>query len=237
MATIALDVNAISSGYGETQILHGVSLSVESGETYALVGKNGAGKTTLLKTIVGLLPKRSGTVSLFGRDVTTDPPHRIAKHAVGYVPQENAFFPDLSVAENLRLGAMRLDRRTFDERRERVVELFPFLGRCMRQRAGTLSGGEQKMLNVARALLPAPRIALLDEVSEGLQPSLVERVRTALAHEQEATGLTLLLVEQNVEFVLGAGGPYALLERGRVVGSGHLGDGDAGEKIERHLAI
>lgn len=237
MATIALDVNAISSGYGETQILHGVSLSVESGQTYALVGKNGAGKTTLLKTIVGLLPKRSGTVSVFGHDVTTDPPYRIAKHAVGYAPQENAFFPDLSVAENLRLGAMRLDRRTFDERCERVVELFPFLGQRLRQRAGTLSGGEQKMLNVGRALLPAPRIVLLDEVSEGLQPSVVERVRTALAHEQEATGLTLLLVEQNIEFVLGVGGPYALLERGRVVGSGHLDDGDAREKIERHLAI
>jgi ABC-type branched-subunit amino acid transport system ATPase component len=234
---VALEVNAIRSGYGETQILHDVSLSVESGQTYALVGKNGAGKTTLLKAILGLLPKRGGSVSVFGDDVTRDSPHRIAKHAVGYAPQENAFFPDLSVADNLRLGAMRLDRRTFDERRERVVELFPFLGQRMRQGAGTLSGGEQKMLNVARALLPSPRIVLLDEVSEGLQPSVVDRVRNALAHEQEQTGLTLLLVEQNIEFVLGAGGPYALLERGRVVDAGHLDDTDAREKIERHLAI
>jgi branched-chain amino acid transport system ATP-binding protein len=233
--TEALKVEGLASGYGTSEVVSDVSFTLAESEVLAIVGRNGMGKTSLLKTVLGFLPAWRGTIHLSGKDVTRTPPHLKRRLGLVYVPQEQALFQDLTIRDNLRLGVF--SDRDLNAALDQVGQWFPVLTQRLQQRAGTLSGGEQKMLNVARALLPAPRIVLLDEVSEGLQPSLVERVRTALAHEQEATGLTLLLVEQNVEFVLGAGGPYALLERGRVVGSGHLGDGDAGEKIERHLAI
>jgi branched-chain amino acid transport system ATP-binding protein len=211
---IALSVEEVRSGYEETEILHGITFSVDQGETYAIVGKNGAGKTTLLKSILGILRSTSGKVTLFGADISRSPAHKIAVHSVGYAPQETAFFPDLPVQDNLRLGSMRLAKDEFHERRARVVELFPFLGKRMRQPAGTLSGGEQKMLNVARALLPTPKLVFLDEVSEGLQPSVIDRIQEALSAEQQASGLTIVIVEQNINFVLRLASHYALIERG-----------------------
>lgn len=233
----ALSVQDLRSGYGETEILHGVEFSVEPGETYAVVGKNGAGKTTLLKSILGLLRCTSGRVTLFGEDISRCSAHKIAGHSVGYAPQEAAFFPDLQVQENLRLGSMHLSKDEFNRRRERVIELFPFLGKRMGQPAGTLSGGEQKMLNVARALLPSPRMVFLDEVSEGLQPSVIDRIQEALAAEQQGSGLTIVIVEQNINFVLRLASHYALVERGNIEGCGSMAEAGAKETIEEHLAI
>jgi ABC-type branched-subunit amino acid transport system ATPase component len=234
---LALTVEDLRSGYGETEILHGITFAVEPAETYALVGKNGAGKTTLLKSILGVLRTTSGKVTVFGNDISKSPAHKIAVHSVAYAPQETAFFPDLSVQDNVRLGAMRLSKDEFHERRARVIELFPFLGKRMRQPAGTLSGGEQKMLNVARALLPSPKLVFLDEVSEGLQPSVIDRIQEALAAEQEASRLTIVIVEQNLDFVLRLASHYALIERGNVAARGSMADADAKAAIEEHLTI
>jgi ABC-type branched-subunit amino acid transport system ATPase component len=233
----ALAVEDLRSGYGETEIIRGVSFRIGRGDTYALVGKNGAGKTTLVKTILGLLPPMSGKIVLLGKDVTGRPAYRIAGRTVGYAPQESAVFPDLTVEENLRLGATRLPKGDFAQRCEHVFTLFPFLAQRLRQRAGTLSGGEQKMLLVSRALLPKPDIVVLDEVSEGLQPSVVDRIRDALAAEQKASGLTILVVEQNIRFVLQLASRYALVARGGISREGRMTDDGVRDLIESHLSI
>ena len=233
----ALECTALSSGYGETPVLEELGLAIAPGEIYALIGKNGAGKSTLLKTIIRLLVPQGGQVRLFGEDLAGWPTHRIVAAGVTYAPQDNPFFSELSVEENLRLGSLRLDGRRFLAGRDRVVAMFPFLGKRLRQRAGTLSGGEQAMLKVARALLPEPRLILLDEVSEGLQPKAVDRVREVLAREHAARPVAMLVVEQNVGFVTGLAARYGLIERGRIVGEGRFADPDAGPRIDRHLSI
>jgi branched-chain amino acid transport system ATP-binding protein len=235
--TMALDCRDLRSGYGDTAVLHDVGVGVGVGEIYALVGKNGAGKTTFLKTAIGLVAARGGRITLFDQDIAGWPTHRIIALGVTYAPQDNAFFSDLTVNDNLRLGALGLSEVRFREGRDRVVQLFPFIGQRLRQKAGTLSGGEQAMLKVARALLPEPRLVLLDEVSEGLQPSAVERVRGALLEEHRARNVTFLAVEQNVDFVIGFATRYGLLQRGQIMGEGSLVDPDAGARIDRHLSI
>jgi branched-chain amino acid transport system ATP-binding protein len=193
------------------------------------------GKTTLLKTVLGFIPARSGTVRIFGQDVSGLPPHRIARRSVAYSPQEQALFQDLTVEENLRLGL--LDRRQFQEGLAHVAEPFPFIPQRLRQRAGTLSGGEQKMLLVARALMPRPKLMLLDEISEGLQPSVVQRLVTVLRAERQRTGAAILLVEQNVRFALEVADAYAVLKRGEVVERGNVSDPGAAERIDEQLRV
>jgi branched-chain amino acid transport system ATP-binding protein len=235
--TAALSVSDVRSGYGATEIIRGVSFDVERGESYILVGKNGAGKTTLIKTILGVIRANSGTVRLFDEDITRQPAYKIAGRTVGYAPQENAIFPDLTVGENLKLGAVKLSKDAFKERTDHVAELFPFLRKRMHQQAGTLSGGEQKMLLVARALLPAPRAVFLDEVSEGLQPSVVDRIADALVAERDASQLTLFVVEQHIDFVMRLATRYALVERGAFTGSGSMSEPGVESTLERHLAV
>ena len=150
-ATATLAISGLTSGYGEEIVVRGISLTVGSGEIVALLGKNGMGKSTLLKTVMGFLPAREGQVTLYGHDVTRDSPHRIARRAIAYTPQEQAIFQDLTVGDNLRLG--QSEARWFEEELERVGEVFPFLEERLGQRAGTLSGGEQKMLLIARTLM------------------------------------------------------------------------------------
>jgi ABC-type branched-subunit amino acid transport system ATPase component len=234
--TAAVALDELRSGYGETEVLHGVSLTIETGSVYALIGKNGAGKSTLLKAMLGLLPAH-GRVCLFGEDMAGVPAHKIAGRTVGYAPQTGAVFPDLTVRENLRMGATRLSDKAFEERCERAVELFPVLGSRMRQLAGTLSGGEQKMLCVSRALLCRPRIIALDEISEGLQPSAVDRICEALLAEQAASGTTILIIEQNIAFAISLASAFGLLECGEMRGEGRVTDPGAAAAIERHLAI
>lgn len=234
-STSALAVHKLSSGYGGTEVLGEVSLDITVGEVFVLIGKNGMGKSTLLKTVMGLIPTWRGEVSIFGENVTGSPAYRISRKSVSYAPQEAALFQDLSVEQNLRLGSPRT--KNYDERLDHVVQLFPILGRRLRQRAGTLSGGEQKMLLTARALLPEPKLALIDEISEGLQPSVLAKVEEALAAERQDNGITLLLVEQNLEFAFSLADRYAVLERGSVVEAGSTAEADARESVERHLAI
>jgi ABC-type branched-subunit amino acid transport system ATPase component len=231
----AVAIAGLEGGYGESPVLHDVTLDVHGGEIFAILGKNGMGKTTLLKTVMGLLPARTGRVEFLGEDVSGWPAYRITRLGVSYVPQEKSIFQDLSVEENLRL-ALR-DVSGFAERLERVAEWFPILKSRHRQRAGTLSGGEQKMLLIGRALLTRPRLILVDEISEGLQPAMVTRLSEVLAQERRAHGVTVVLVEQNVGFALALADRYAVLKMGTVVESGRAGSAGARERVEQHLVL
>lgn len=230
-----LEISALTSGYGEAIVVRGVSMTVAPGEIVALLGKNGMGKSTLLKTVMGFLPAREGRVMLHGRDVTGQPPHRIARQAIAYTPQEQAIFQDLSVGDNLRLGQSKAS--WFEEELARVARVFPFLKERLGQRAGTLSGGEQKMLLIARALMARPKLMLVDEITEGLQPSIIEQLTEALAVQRERTGVAMLLVEQNVRFALNVADRWVVLKLGEIDDAGKSDAHNAAARIADHLSV
>jgi ABC-type branched-subunit amino acid transport system ATPase component len=220
----ALEINGLSSGYRGALVVRKLSLEVQQGEIVALLGKNGMGKSTVLKTVMGLLAATAGTVKLLGDEVTGEPAYRVARRAVAYSPQERALFQDLSVEQNLQLGLA--NPRDFSAQIARVGSVFPVLPQRLKQRAGTLSGGEQKMLLVARALISRPRLMLIDEISEGLQPSVIERLASVLRAERDSVGTAMLLVEQNVSFALSIADRYAVLKLGEIVEQGPVTPGD-----------
>lgn len=230
-----LEISALTSGYGEAIVVRGVSMTVAPGEIVALLGKNGMGKSTLLKTVMGFLPAREGRVMLHGRDVTGQPPHRIARQAIAYTPQEQAIFQDLTVGDNLRLG--QAEASWFEEELARVAQVFPFLKERLGQRAGTLSGGEQKMLLIARALMARPKLMLVDEITEGLQPSIIEQLTEALAVQRERTGVAMLLVEQNVRFALNVADRWVVLKLGEIDDAGKSDAHNAAARIADHLSV
>jgi len=228
-------VRQLEAGYGESPVLHGISLEVRPAEIFAILGKNGMGKTTLLKTMMGILPPRHGQVEVLGHDVTGWAPYRITRMGVSYVPQDKSIFQDLSVEENLRLAMRPLS--SYGVRLEAVARWFPFLRERQGQRAGTLSGGEQKMLLIGRALLTRPRVVLVDEITEGLQPAVITRLQSILAEQCRVEGIAIVLVEQNIGFALAIADRYAVLKVGAVVETGKAADEGARECIERHLVI
>jgi branched-chain amino acid transport system ATP-binding protein len=209
-----LDVRDLSAGYGETEILRGLSLRVDEGELVAVIGPNGAGKSTLLKTLAGLVPARSGRIAFRGADITGAATRRIVTSGLCYVPQEANVFPSLSVWENLTIGAWTAPR-ALAERARAVVELFPVLAQRRRALAGTLSGGERQMLAMGMALMVEPRLLLLDEPSAGLAPAL-QRLVFDRVREINARGLGILLVEQNARESL------ALCQRAYVLAVGRV---------------
>jgi ABC-type branched-subunit amino acid transport system ATPase component len=231
----ALELHGVSSGYGAAVVVRDVALDIRAGEIFALLGKNGMGKSTLLKTVMGFLPTRSGTIRMSGEDITGQPPHRIARRAIAYTPQEQALFQDLSVEENLRLAVR--DKGRLRAGLQRLGEIFPFIPERLRQRAGTLSGGEQKMLLIARALMSAPRLVLVDEISEGLQPSVIQKLATVLLAERERAGTAMLLIEQHVTFALEVADRYAVLKLGEIVDRGAAGDAGVEQRITAHLSV
>ncbi|MCS7219027.1 MAG: ABC transporter ATP-binding protein [Thermus sp.] len=218
-----LRVEGLESGYAKAQVLFGVDLEVEEGELVALLGANGAGKTTLLRTISGLLKPWKGRVELDGRDLQGLSPARRARLGLGHVPEGRQLFPLMSVEENLRLGAAFLAPGREGEGFARAYALFPRLAERRRQLAGTLSGGEQQMLAIARALMGFPRILLVDEPSLGLSPRLAEEVLLALRRVAEE-GVGVLLVEQNVALSLEVAGRAYVMEHGRIVLKGSATD-------------
>jgi branched-chain amino acid transport system ATP-binding protein len=230
-----LNLAGVTAGYGATMVLRGVSLSVGAGEIVALLGRNGVGKTTLLRTAAGFVQPWAGSVQLDGRPLAGIAPYRVARRAVCYVAQEQALFADLTVGENLRLGVAH--DRLFRERLPLVESHFPVLLQRLGQKAGTLSGGEQKMLLISRAILARPRLMLVDEISEGLQPSVVDRLAGVLAAERQMHGTAMLLVEQNVAFALAVADRFAVLTSGEVVERGGTRDAGAAAQIERHMTV
>jgi ABC-type branched-subunit amino acid transport system ATPase component len=229
-----LEVRNVSSGYGSSTVLRDASLAVAAGEIVAVVGKNGMGKTSLLKTVLGFLPAKSGAVMLDGRDVTALPPHLKRRLALAYAPQEQSLFQDLTVRENLRLGLT--NDSALEQWLVKVATWFPILTARLRQRAGTLSGGEQKMLIVARGLIAQPRIFLLDEVTEGLQPTVVDRLSEVLDLTRREQGTAMLVVEQHIPFVLGLADRFAVFKRGEVVDTGPV-DGASALRIDEHMRL
>lgn len=234
-ATPVLRIARLRCGYGAAMVVHGVDLEIAAGEVLALLGKNGMGKSTLLKAVMGFLPVQSGEIVLYSDDVTGMPPHLLARRAIAYSPQEQALFQDLTVEENLRLVVR--DEQALRRGVERVGAHFNFIPQRLRQRAGTLSGGEQKMLLVARALLARPRLMLIDEISEGLQPSVIGRLASVLRAERTETGCSILLVEQNVGFALSVADRFAVLQSGEIVEKGVVGDETASQRILLRLSV
>lgn len=235
MTAAALELLGVSSGYGEAVVVRDVALDIRPGEIFALLGKNGMGKSTLLKTVMGFLPIRSGTIRMSGEDITGQPPYRIARRAIAYTPQEQALFQDLSVEDNLQLAVRDASRLRAGLRR--MGEIFPFITQRLKQRAGTLSGGEQKMLLIARALMSAPRLVLVDEITEGLQPSVVQTLAAVLKAERERAGTAMLLIEQHVAFALEVADRYAVLKLGEIVDRGAVVDSGVEQRITAHLSV
>jgi len=231
-----LHVEQLDTAYGQTQILRGVSFEVGPREIVAILGRNGAGKTTLLRSIMGLTPARSGRVDFKARDITGLPTYEIAALGIGYVPQGKHIFPRLTVAENLRLGA-RLQRSAEKVVRSEVFAHFPVLGERLAQHGGTLSGGEQQMLAIARGLVGDPELLILDEPSEGLQPSLVEAIRGIIARACREQGVAVLLVEQNLDFARALADRYYVMENGAIVLSGDTRELADEEVIRQYLAV
>jgi branched-chain amino acid transport system ATP-binding protein len=207
-----LSLENVTTGYGETQVLHGVSLEVAAGEVVALMGRNGAGKTTTMRAIIGLTPAWSGSIKLDGQDITHLKPHALATAGLGYLPEHRGVFPSLTVQENLTLVA---GRRAGPWTVDRAYDLFPRLAERRRNGGAQLSGGEQQMLAIARALLLNPKVLLLDEPTEGLAPLIVREIGERLA-AIKAEGMTILLVEQNARFALGLADRAYVLARGEV---------------------
>jgi branched-chain amino acid transport system ATP-binding protein len=215
-----LRLAAVDAGYGGFQALFGVSLDIEAGETVAVIGPNGAGKTTLMRVISGLIRPISGTITMTGTDLARTPAHRIVELGIAHVPENRRLFPTMTVEDNLRMGAyIRPARARFAERLAYVYELFPRLRERRRQLAGTMSGGEQQMCAIGRALMSEPKLLLLDEPSAGLAPVVVQQV-FALVQRIRASGLTVLIVEQNVRQVLQVVDRAYLLEAGAIRLSG-----------------
>jgi branched-chain amino acid transport system ATP-binding protein len=230
-----LNVNGLESGYGAAMVLKDLDLSLRPGEVFAILGKNGMGKSTLLQTLMGFIRPKKGRVSFFGEETESWSPERIARNRVAYIPQEQALFQDLTVRDNLGLALAR--DKDFPLRFQTIADHFPFLKERMGQKAGTLSGGEQKMLLVARALICRPRVILIDEITEGMQPSVIERLIGILRGEREKFGTAMLMVEQNVHFALAVADRYAVLDLGRIVEAGTTADVHAHARITSHLSV
>lgn len=207
-----LEVRNIDVGYDQVQVLYDLSLTARPGEILCLLGRNGAGKTTTMKAIMGLLPLRSGTILLDGEDIGALPAYEVPRRRIAYVPQGRRLFSELTVAENIEIGLMVRDsgRAT----RDRVLDIFPRLRERLDQRAETLSGGEQQMLATARALCIEPQVLLLDEPTEGLQPSMIEQIRQVIV-QMKHENVAIVLVEQRVDAILSIADQVAFIENGR----------------------
>ncbi|HYB44098.1 MAG TPA: ABC transporter ATP-binding protein [Candidatus Methylomirabilis sp.] len=237
MASEALALEGIDAFYGDSHVLHGVSLRLGEGRLLGLLGRNGAGKSTTLHVTVGLLPPRGGAVTVYGSPVTGRPPEAIAARGIALVPQGRRIFRSLTVRENLAVAGRRRRGRPMQWTLDSVSALFPRLRERARQMAGSLSGGEQQMLAIGRALMSNPRVLLMDEPSEGLAPQIIAEVMTTI-RRLKAEGLSIVLVEQNAKLVLDVADDLVVLNSGRVVVDDTVA-GLAGDGVDlgRHLGI
>ena len=230
-----LEVKDIHVAYGPVKALYGVSLKVQPSEILCLLGRNGAGKTTIMKSIMGLLPVSEGSVSLEGENLNTLPAHLVPRRGIGYIPQGRRLFSELTVDENIEIGLMT--RKQGADTREWVLHLFPRLRDRLTQQAGTLSGGEQQMLATARALCVRPKVLLLDEPTEGLQPSMIEQIRQVIVKMKEE-GIAIILVEQRVDAVLSIADHVTFIESGKDVETTTAAElRDDPDKLSRYLGV
>ncbi|MDA1190258.1 MAG: urea ABC transporter ATP-binding subunit UrtE [Candidatus Poribacteria bacterium] len=230
-----LKIDGLNVYYGESHILRDVTMEVAPGEVVCLMGRNGVGKTTLLKSVMGLLPARRGAMGYGDEDITTAPPHVRAKLGIGYVPQGREIFGSLTVHENLIVGlqARRDGQTTINEE---VYELFPVLKEMLSRRGGDLSGGQQQQLAIARALVSDPTLLLLDEPTEGIQPSIILEIEQAIRRIRKTGTTAVLLVEQYFEFAKNLGDSYYIMQRGSIVAQGDTAD-LTDEIVHAHLTV
>jgi len=231
-----LSVDNIYVYYEDALILNDVCLKVEKGEIVCLLGRNGMGKTTLLRSIVGLTPPREGNISLEGTRISGRPPYSIAKHGIGYVPQGREIFPELTVEENLKTGTFINPGRKL-EINALVFEYFPFLKNRLREKGGSLSGGQQQMLAIARAMSGGPQLMILDEPTEGIQPNIVQEIFDIVHDLNTKTALTILLVEQNIDFALKLSSRGYILEKGQIVSKGKVDELKEDFIVKNYLMI
>ncbi|MBF6239837.1 urea ABC transporter ATP-binding subunit UrtE [Nocardia otitidiscaviarum] len=218
-----LELTDIHTGYGRTEVIHGVSLTVPDDGVVAIMGHNGAGKTSLLRAAVGLLPAKSGRIIFDGKDITKLPPSKRVRHGIAYVPQGQQSFGQLSTMENLQVVAD--GRKRGKELVAEALDLFPALRELLTRKAGLLSGGQRQQLAIARALITEPKLLILDEPTEGIQPSVVAEIERTILDLTRRGGLSVLLVEQHIGFALQAAQQYYVLRSGRITSSGAGGAG------------
>jgi urea transport system ATP-binding protein len=235
-----LQIDNINVYYGESHILRDVSFDIERGQVVCLMGRNGVGKTTTLKAIMGLLPVRSGRITMGGTDITREATDKRARRGLAYVPQGREIIPHLTVRENLQLGfwarsdlsAGTTEKAAFDE----VFHLFPKLMQILDRPGGVLSGGEQQQLAIGRALLSDPKVLLLDEPTEGIQPSVVDQIEDVIVGFKNTRRFSILLVEQGLHFAVRLADSYVIMAKGAVVAAGKTGELSA-EEVKRHLVV
>lgn len=230
-----LIIKDLEAGYGESMVLRGVNLKVEPGQVVCLMGRNGVGKTTLMKTIMGLIKSKRGRISYGDRDITQATPDRRAKAGIGYVPQGRDIFPQLTIEENLLLGLEASSTRKHAVP-ESVYEMFPVLKQMMRRKGGDLSGGQQQQLSIARALVAEPKLLLLDEPMEGIQPSIVMEIEQVIESIKAQKQMSVLLVEQSLTFATSIADYYYVLDKGTIVAEGSSAQLSE-EQVKKHLAV
>lgn len=231
-----LSASELRSGYGTSDVLQDVGITVERGEVVGVLGRNGVGKTTLMKTLIGLLPARAGSIVFRDQDVTGLSADKRARLGIGYVPQGRGIFPDMTVRDNLRMGGL-INAANAALDFDLVFDYFPFLKERQAQRGGTLSGGQQAMLAIARALIGGPDLLLLDEPSDGVQPSIVQEIGEFIQGLNADKGLTVLIVEQNIDLMQKVAQRAYALDKGRVVAAVERGDLQDTERVATFLAV
>ena len=230
-----LTVDKLDFAYGEAQVLFGVSFEVKPGQVYCIMGRNGVGKTTLLRNVMGLLRSRAGSVKIGDKDLTTLPPHSRAKSGLSLVPQGRDIFPKLTVEENLRIG---LEARTDGVKKipDEIYELFPVLKDMHKRMGGDLSGGQQQQLAIGRALAGKPSVLLLDEPTEGIQPSIIKQIGEVLRRLTARGDMAIVLVEQYLDFVREFGDTFVIMNRGRIIHSGSCKE-LTHDSVRQHLSV
>ena len=232
-----LEVKNLSSGYGKVQILNDVSVNIKKGEIVSIIGRNGVGKSTFVKTVIGIIQAKSGTIYFpAGRDITKWPAYKRARQGMAYVPQGHGIFPKLSVEENLKIGAL-INTGKKEEAYERVYEYFPRLAERRKQEAGTMSGGEQAMLSIGRALVNKPEIILLDEPSEGVQPNIVNQMGDIIQRISEDMGLTVMMIEQHLGLIQQISQRAYVMDKGTITNSLTKEELNDDSEVTKYLAV
>jgi urea ABC transporter ATP-binding protein UrtE len=233
---VLLSTLKLRSGYGGKPVLQGIDMDVREGEIVAVIGRNGVGKSTLMKTLIGLLPPTEGSIVFRGVDVSGMVAHRRARLGIGYVPQGRDVFPRMSVEENLKVGAT-IGGKVSPKDFQRVYATFPILAERRTQQAGTMSGGQQQQLAIGRVMISSPSLILLDEPSEGIQPSIVQDIARTIVDLNKRTDVTIIVVEQNLDMIRAMAQRCYVMDKGRIVAALTPADLDDRDVVRRHLAV